>query len=361
MGMYFKCQWSLVLSFLYILNGCNKDDDNSFDPIFTTEANKITAEFCYDFGRIITADQNYLAVSSYEDIHIFKYDGSGIELIQEIDFDGTSGILSMVMDQSDLYFGLADAYGTGTVYIYTRNGESWDLKQELSIGRNEDNFGSDIDIDGNKMVIGASAPWADGFTFENKEEGRAYIFEYENGIWVQKNEFLADQSEPDDRFGTCVALYNDIMLIGSPMQPLHIYRFNGEWELLRTEDISAFAIEHCEDNFLIGGEYHLNSFLINSDGSFSDIEVNQGNEVTDISWHGEIIEIKDSLAIVDVESSMCYLFKFSNGQWIKDKDLTSDPGEFCTFHGMAITDQHAIIGGMNIENSQYSYVYFRDL
>jgi hypothetical protein len=170
---------------------------------------------------------------------------------------------------------------------------------------------------------------------------------------------MADQSKSDDRFGWCVAIYGDFMLAGSPKIPLHIYKFNEGWELFKTVGISAISISHSENNFMVSSDYQLESFILNSDGSFSENSISSDFDVGTISWYGEITELRDSLAIVDVLSPKCYLFKYKNGNWIIEKTYSPDPGEYCQFMGMSITDKEAIIGGVNAEDTRYSYVYFR--
>ena len=337
----------------------DREEDFGFEPLITTEDGKITAENHWDFGKIIATDGDHVLVSSYDDIHIFKYNSSGIELIQTIEFEGTSGIFSMVVYRSELVFELADYYGTGIVYVYSRNGDVWELSQEIRKGRNQDNFGCAIDIEDETMVIGANSFWSSCIS-ANTCEGMVYVFQKREGLWEEKLEIQADQKETGDRFGTCVGIYGDLILAGSPMQPLHVYKFNGDWEFLRTEEIHAHAIAHCENNFMVSGGYELRAFILESDGSFSENTINSLDE-QDISWSGEIIEIRDSLAIVNMESADCYLLKYGNRQWNIEKVFSPDPGENCTFLGMAITDQYAIIGGMNFEDTRFGYVYFKGL
>jgi len=371
--MKFKTRFRLTVIFLVgcFICACSSifDDDfynePTYEPVFTFDSDKITAEYAYHFGLFIANANDHVIVSDYEDIYIFSFDGSSIALVQTINFTGTSGIWSMTIHNSSLLFGHADAYGTGTVYVYDRNGNTWDLSQEINIGRVEDLFGSDIDIDGDIMVIGASAPWIDDLaSWENKDEGRAYIYRLQDGLWVQNHEFVAENTEGDDRFGTCVAAHEDLVLVGSPLAPLHIYRLEDSLVLLRTEEIQARVMEHSGNNFLVGGDYELWSFILESDGSFTETTISDFN-ATDISWDGEIIEMKDSLAIIDVVDDVvpsdCYLYRFENQIWTEELVFSPDPGEDCTFHGMAFSDQYAIVGGMSYSDSRYSYIYFHEL
>jgi hypothetical protein len=361
-----KVKFPLVLSLalLCLMSGCYIIEfdrpEEDYEPHINTEPGKITAENYSEFGRSITTDGDHVLVSNFDDIHIFKYNSSGIELIQTIDLDFNYSNFSMIVYRSELIFGHVDGKGTGTVYVYSRNGDVWELGQEIRKGRGQDRFGWSIDIDDETMVIGANSFRSDCDT-ANTCQGMVYVFEKKEGVWEETQEILADQSGTGDWDQTCVGIYGDLMLVGSPTQPLHLYKFNGVWELLRTEEIHARKIAHFENNFMVSGDDDFRAFILEPDGSLSENTINSVNK-RGISWSGEIIEMRDSLAIVGMENEDCYLLKYGNRQWNVEKVFSPDPGENCAFQGMEITDQHAIIGGMNFEDYfRYGYVYFRDL
>jgi hypothetical protein len=341
------------------MTGCYISLQDPLEPVIRTEPGKITADNYWDFGKIIATDGDHLLVSSHKDIHIFKYNSSGIELIQTIGFEETFRIISMVVYRSELIMGVEDLDGTGTVYVYERSVDAWKLNQVIRIGRPHDCFGCAIDMDGETMVIGANSFRSDCIT-EDECGGRLYVFQKREGVWEETQEIVADQTGTGDWFGTCVGIYGDLMLAGSPTLPLHVYKFNGEWELLRTEEISVRTIAHFGNNFMVNGDDDFRAFILEPDGSFSENTIRIFND-HNISWSGENIEIRDSLAIINLVSSGCYLFKYGNRQWNKEIVFYPDPGETCTFDGMAITDHYVILGGMNNGGNQCGYVYFRDL
>ena len=358
-----KFQMALSFATLSILSGCyfpfnNQDEEYNFDPVIYTEPGKITAENCWDFGKIIDTDGDHVLVSSYDDIHIFKFNSSGMELIQTIEFEETSGIFSMIVYRSELIFGLAEADGTGAVYVYTRKGDVWELSQKIRKGIKSDNFGCAIDIDDETMVIGANSIWSG--CVGNNCMGKVYVFQKIEGVWEETQEILAEQAEYGDWFGTCVGIHGDLMLAGSPMLPLHVFRFSGAWELSGTEEISALAIAHNENNFMLSGEYEIRAFILEEDGSFS-ANTMDSIDKQDLPYYGGIVAMRDSLALVATEPEKCYLLKYGDREWNIENIFSPDPGEYCWFSGMAITDHYAIIGGMNSDDSQFGYVYFRDL
>lgn len=346
-----------------IIFGCNEDSFDSFDPTFTIQKNKIICSNCYDFAKIIVADKDHVLIAGHETIWIVRYDGQNIELIQTIFFNQTetSGIQSMVINNSTLAIGLAEADGIGKVFIYERVADFWELKQEIRIGRNKDNFGSDIDISGDYMVIGASAHWLNS-SFAWEEEGRVYIYRKTSLGWIQEHEFFSTQSIPGDLFGASVAIHNGVMLAGSAFLPLHIYKLNGSWGLVRTDTIiAASAISHSGNNFMTtGGSNLLYAFTLESDGGFNNNTMKLDIDIRYISEHA--IELKNDLALIAMtDPQQCHLLNYTNNQWINTMVFEPDNGESCAFSGLTITDSHVIVGGRDeFSNDNTGYVYFRN-
>ena len=110
------------------------------------------------------------------------------------------------------------------------------------------------------------------------------------------------------------------------------------------------------------GDYQLYAFTLESDGGFNYNTLKLDFDVVDISDHGDIIELKNDLALIAMESSyQCYLLNYSNNQWTNTMVFEPDNGESCVFNGLAITDSHVIVGGHDeIRYDHTGYVYFRN-
>ena len=102
----------------------------------------------------------------------------------------------------------------GAAYVYFFNGTSWMQQQRLSAiaGNNSDQFGTDVSIEGNTIVVGASLYNKGTVT----DAGAAYVFVFNGSSWVQQQRLEATDGASGDRFGTSVSLSGDRMLIGSP-------------------------------------------------------------------------------------------------------------------------------------------------
>ena len=98
------------------------------------------------------------------------------------------------------------AYGTdsdkGTIYIYTRSGETWTLQQEItSPGESGGKFGYSVSLssDGNTALIGAVGG--------GMKMGTAYIYANEGSSWKLKRTIADPSMTSNDKFG-CVVYLN---------------------------------------------------------------------------------------------------------------------------------------------------------
>ncbi|MEM1221841.1 MAG: FG-GAP repeat protein [Verrucomicrobiota bacterium] len=106
--------------------------------------------------------------------------------------------------------GLSD--GTGSAYVFVRDGTNWNLLQELiaSDGARGDGFGRSVSISGNLAVIGADFESGDADEFF----GSAYVFRRNGVNWSQEQKLTADNRAPRDFFGRSVSISGDTVLIG---------------------------------------------------------------------------------------------------------------------------------------------------
>ena len=89
---------------------------------------------------------------------------------------------------------------------------SWSEEQKLfaSDGAAQDQFGFNVVIDGDTVLIGAWLDNDNGF-----DSGSAYVFTRTNTTWTQQAKLLASDGAAGDGFGYSVALSGDTALIGA--------------------------------------------------------------------------------------------------------------------------------------------------
>jgi hypothetical protein len=100
----------------------------------------------------------------------------------------------------------------GSVYAFTRSGEGeWLQTQKIMIADvGVWAFGWSISMEGSRAAIGAKGAASLG------NKGRVFIFEREEGLWVQKAKIKPSIDNLGDWFGASVALDGDRLAVGAP-------------------------------------------------------------------------------------------------------------------------------------------------
>ena len=107
----------------------------------------------------------------------------------------------------------------GKAYVFTRQivglpsvyGWLQQAKLKASDGTLKDGFGSSVDIDGDRVVIGAPTS-----TSVALGSGSAYTCNRNGSAWTEAYKLVAIDGAADDLFGTAVAIGNGVVAIGAP-------------------------------------------------------------------------------------------------------------------------------------------------
>ena len=109
--------------------------------------------------------------------------------------------------------------GQGAVYVFTRANGVWTQQTRLfaSDGRAGDQFGLAVDIDGDRIIVGA--PYHD--TARGADAGAAYVFQRSAtapGGWFQEDKLalLSAIGAPQDLLGLSVAIHGSRAVVGAP-------------------------------------------------------------------------------------------------------------------------------------------------
>lgn len=79
--------------------------------------------------------------------------------------------------------------------------------RSITIPPRYDAFGSSVAIAGDTMVVGAEA---------YGEGGGAFVYVNEGGFWVRRAKLTASDGDPEDQFGSAVAISGDTIVVGAP-------------------------------------------------------------------------------------------------------------------------------------------------
>ena len=107
-------------------------------------------------------------------------------------------------------------YRSSSILIYELVDDVWikstSLRPNVPVDR--DDFGTSIKLLGDRLLVGA--PTQRSVHADDQLPGSAYLFEKNNGKWVQTSHFQSSQLEPNDHFGYSIDMDQNTLVIGAP-------------------------------------------------------------------------------------------------------------------------------------------------
>lgn len=353
----------LIFVSILIISGCN---DKDLSPVISISENKITAQYDYGFGRIIEANSKHIFIASDKFVYIFKNRPTNPRHIQTITFTSFNrsyvSVHDIYVDEEQLIIGLSSGDGVGSVVVFAPDSDRYLKKQTITIGREEDRFGSSIDVAGDVMVVGADAAYSDCWSCGNEDAGCIYTYKKIDDEWVLQNEFYSVYSKPGDGFGNTVATNGNFIMAGPTR---HHYRNPASWTLddASQEYLTIYAREGNRIICQVGDEdvafyrWSPNNNLFNRKDFYSG----------DIIFRGfsEAIELYDDYALLVPDlhyiAPVCHLLVENASDWSLQESFYPDEGEECAIAGIEITASHVIFGGQDQASIEGVYnVYFRE-
>lgn len=183
--------------------------------------------------------------------------------------DGFGFSVSLDGDQAMVGAMLSDQAGTssGKAYVFEFNGSAWTEVQTLtaSDGTAQALFGASIDLSGNRAVIGANRD--NGNTTAS---GSAYVFEYNGTVWTESQKLNVSGMPSGGNFGVDVNLLGNRIIIGAnrddeaktlPSGSVYVFDYVGSsWQqsdvLLANDaawdDQFGFAVSHSSGRIIAG-------------------------------------------------------------------------------------------------------------
>lgn len=149
-------------------------------------------------------------------VYVFEKSGGTWSQAQKLSDDTGSANdnfgTSVAFDGTTLFVGANNHNGGGTIYVYTESGGSWTLDDELD-GDAGEHFGWDVSVAGERLAIGAPHV---GFFGVPIGDGAVYVFKLDSGTWTAEVTLTAGSGPANNRFGSSVDLDGNRLAVGAP-------------------------------------------------------------------------------------------------------------------------------------------------
>lgn len=236
-----------------------------------------------------------------------------------------------------------DQNGTlaGAAHVFVRTEHGWIEQVKLlpSDGEPFQRFGTSVALSDNMAVVGARDDDTNG-----SSAGAVYVFVRDHGSWTEQAKLLASDGESGDNFGWSVSLSKGTALVGA---------FSDENQNGRAGAAYVF-VRH-------GGTWTEQAKLVASDGEEGD---NFGDSV---SVSGDVAVIGSPLDSDNgISAGAAYIFVRRSGTWSERVKLLASDGESLDYFGSAVSissDERTVLVGAegDDENGSWSgsaYAFF---
>jgi hypothetical protein len=166
-------------------------------------------------------------------------------------FDGNTVAVGSSLSDSPI------AFEAGVVYVFRFDEGMWSAPATAfaADGTSFAQFGSSVSVSGNSIAVGAIA--GQGVTGLS---GSAYVFTHDEGFWSQRAELIPSDGQDSDNFGVDVAIHGQTVLVGAVnhASPLTGVFGAGAAYVFRQGDAGWRQVaELASSDGLSGGQYGL--------------------------------------------------------------------------------------------------------
>lgn len=119
--------------------------------------------------------------------------------------------------------------------VYSNATPIFDAYIKASNTNSGDNFGYTVAISGNTAVVGAPEEFSNSRIINGDQSdnsavraGAAYVFVREGGIWIQQAYLKPSNLDPEDYFGSSVAIFGNTIVVGASREDSDASGVNGD-------------------------------------------------------------------------------------------------------------------------------------
>jgi hypothetical protein len=202
----------------------------------------------------------------------------------------------------------------GAAYVFTRQGTAWTQPQKLTAndGLEYDYFGDAVAVDGDTLVVGASANTTPG----GFEEGSAYVFKRQVTGWSFQQQLIGDVA-PQASFGRAVAIDGDIIVVGAPNDSFGPHIERGSAHVFKRSGAVWNPQQKLFILFDAEAKDHFGSAVALSNDTL-------------------VIGAPDDKVDPNLEQGSAYVFTFTGSDWWRTQTLTASDGAAHDTFGRAV-------------------------
>jgi len=134
-------------------------------------------------------------------------------------FDSLNYADAVAIDGNYMVVAADDKANTGAIYVYERLAGAWTQVAELyaSDSADYDRFGSSVSISGNTIVVGAKQE----DNSNGRTAGSAYVFQRNGGGWTEVAKLIASDGAINDEFGSSVDINGNRIVVSAYLADLN--------------------------------------------------------------------------------------------------------------------------------------------
>ena len=279
------------------------------------EFNPTNGQFADNYGAAVSISGDRFVVGApFDDdqannagaVYIYDYDGTNWVETKLFDSDVSGGGnfgLDVALSGDKLIVGA----GGSRAYIYHWNGTSWDEEIITSSGGTFSGFGLSVDIQDDRAIIGAYAT-----NNQFNADGAALIFDYDGTSWTQSTILYPSNPSNTGNFGLDVAIAEDKVMIGGSLYADKVWFFNYD-----------------------GTNWNETEFSVSLNGSSNPV-----------AMHGNNAVLGSDFSIIGDSYGEVHTFQWHGACWIQGATISSDaPYPGAKFgHSVAMGDDRMLIG-----------------
>ena len=273
---------------------------------------------------------------------------------------------------------------TGAAYVFVRSGGTWTEQQRLvaaDAGAN-DQFGLDVSISGDTIVVGALAHTTPAGT----SAGAAYVFVRSGTTWAQQQEIVAPIGAPYGHFGSVVSISGNSVVIASRQETVDVFARSGatwthEQQLVGSDTIPGdgfgASLSLFQDSVIIGAPNHATPgglgagvayVFVRSAGTWAEQQKLLAADGVASDRFGDAVGLDVDTAVVGAyadnnATGSAYVFVRSGQSWSQQQKLTAPDAHPNDFLGssVSVSGDTAVIGasGADPAFTGAAYVFVR--